>query len=409
MNNRGSGHRWVPWVAAGVLVAVLAGFNQGTVIIVLAVITAVLGLALLLVRGQRGRGAVLAAAGLVACLIGAAVLDSEPTTEPPTPSASAEASTAPEVSTPAPVRESPSPTASAEASQTPAPSASAEAPSPSPAPTEPEPSSGGELRAVDVLALLEIKGRAAKTGYDRDAFAYREVDLDRNGCDTRNDILNRDLQARTHRPGTDGCVVLTGMLEDPFSGEWISYVRGADTSSDVQIDHVVALSDAWQKGAQAWDAATLQAFGNDPLNLLAVSGPLNSQKGDGDAATWLPPNRSYRCDYVARQIAVKYAYELWVTEAEHEAMARILGSCPDQLLPEGAEPAQEPTTDVPTPGPVAEPSQAPSSPAPADDVPGEPSYANCSEVRAAGADPIRAGDPGWSPRFDGDGDGVGCE
>ena len=392
------------------LVALLAGFDQGTVIIVLAVITAVLGLALLLVRGQRGRGAGLAAAGLVACLIGAAVLDPEPATEPPAPSASAEATTAPEVSTPAPVRESPSSTASAEASQTPAPSPSAEAPPPSSAATEPDPDSGGELRAVDVLALLQIKGRAPRTDYDRDAFAYREVDLDRNGCDTRNDILNRDLQARTHRPGTDGCVVLTGMLADPFSGEWISFVRGADTSSDVQIDHVVSLSDAWQKGAQAWDAATLQEFGNDPLNLLAVSGPLNSQKGDGDAATWLPPNRSFRCDYVARQIAVKDAYDLWVTQAEHEAMARILTSCPDQLLPAADGPVQPPSTDVPTPEPVTEPSQAPPSPsAPADDAPAEPSYANCSEVRAAGVDPIRAGDPGWSPRFDGDGDGVGCE
>lgn len=170
---------------------------------------------------------------------------------------------------------------------------------------------------------------------------------------------------------------------------------------------MVSLSDAWQKGAQAWDAATLQEFGNDPLNLLAVSGPLNSQKGDGDAATWLPPNRSFRCDYVARQIAVKYAYDLWVTQAEHDAMARILTSCPDQLLPAGDGPAQPPSTDVPTPPPGAEPSQAP--PSPTTDAPGEPSYANCSEVRAAGADPIREGDPGWSPRFDRDGDGVGCE
>src|SRR5699024_271099 len=253
--------------------------------------------------------------------------------------------------------------------------ASAEAPSATPTPAAPEPDSDGELRAVDVLALLEVKGRAPKTGYDREAFAYREVDLDRNGCDTRNDILNRDLQATTHRPGTGGCVVLTGMLADPYSGEWISFVRGVDTSSDVQIDHVVALSDAWQKGAQGWDPDTLQAFGNDPLNLLAVSGPLNSQKGDGDAATWLPPDRAYRCEYVARQIAVKFAYDLWVTTAEHEAMARILETCPDQLLPEGSAPAQDPATDPPAPPPAGEPSQAPPS-VPAGEVPAEPYYAN---------------------------------
>lgn len=391
-------------MAAAVLVALLAGFDQGVVIVVLALVTGVLGLVLLLIRGYRRRGAGLIAAGLVATLVGAAVLDPEPTAELPTPTASAEAPTTPPVNTPTPARESPSPTVATDETRT----ASAEAPSATPTPAAPEPDSDGELRAVDVLALLEVKGRAPKTGYDREAFAYREVDLDRNGCDTRNDILNRDLQATTHRPGTGGCVVLTGMLADPYSGEWISFVRGADTSSDVQIDHVVALSDAWQKGAQAWDPGTLQAFGNDPLNLLAVSGPLNSQKGDGDAATWLPPDRTYRCDYVARQIAVKFAYELWVTPAEHGAMARILDSCPEQRLPEGHTPAQEPATDPPTPPPAYEPSPAPPS-TPAGDAPAEPYYANCSEVRAAGADPIREGDPGWSTRFDGDGDGVGCE
>lgn len=223
------------------LVALLAGFDQGAVIIVLAVVTTVLGVVLLLVRGYRGRGAGMIAAGLMACLIGAAVLD--PDTDRPTPDASAEASTPPPASTSSPARESASPTASAQAP----PSPTTEAPATSSAPAEPEPDSGGELRAVDVLALLQIKGRAPRTDYDRDAFAYREVDLDRNGCDTRNDILNRDLQATTHRPGTDGCVVLTGMLDDPFSGEWISFVRGADTSSDVQIDHMVSAPDTQRR------------------------------------------------------------------------------------------------------------------------------------------------------------------
>ena len=180
---------------------------------------------------------------------------------------------------------------------------------------------------------LTVKGRAPRTGYERDLFGEGWVDTDRNGCDTRNDILARDLTEVTYRPGPNDCVVLRGTLADPYSGRTIRFLRGNDTSNDVQIDHVVALADAWQKGAQGWSAATRVAFANDPLNLLAVSGPLNQQKGDGDAATWLPPNRTFRCPYVARQVAVKAAYGLWATPAERDAMVRILSACPNEPRP----------------------------------------------------------------------------
>ena len=129
------------------------------------------------------------------------------------------------------------------------------------------------------------------------------------------------------------CTVATGTLNDPYSGTTIYFLRGTATSDDVQIDHVVALSDAWQKGAQQLTYEQRVALANDPLELLAVDGDLNQQKGDGDAATWLPPNKSYRCDYVARQIAVKKKYSLWVTRSEYDAMADILSSCPDQTIP----------------------------------------------------------------------------
>lgn len=188
--------------------------------------------------------------------------------------------------------------------------------------------------AAEALAGLEVKGRAPRTGYDRDDFGYRSFDPERNGCDSRNDVLRRDLDEVRVRPDTNGCVVETGVLEDPYSGERIDFVRGRGTSSEVQIDHVVALSDAWQKGAQAWDEPTRLAFANDPLNLLAVDGPLNNQKGAGDAATWLPPDKEARCPYVARQVAVKSAYDLWVTPAERDAIARVLETCPGQELPE---------------------------------------------------------------------------
>ena len=186
------------------------------------------------------------------------------------------------------------------------------------------------------LSIIEAqltKGRAAKTGYTRAQFGQTWADVDRNGCDTRNDILKRDLTAEVFKEKTRECVVLSGTLIDPFSGERISFVRGNVSSMEVQIDHVVALSNAWQTGAFKLTLKDRTTFANDPMNLLAVKGRLNSQKGDGDAATWLPPLKSFRCDYVSRQIAVKIKYRLWFTAPEKEAMVRILKSCPEKALP----------------------------------------------------------------------------
>ena len=187
--------------------------------------------------------------------------------------------------------------------------------------------------AAKALAALPVKGRAPKTGYTRDQFGQAWTDVDHNGCDTRNDVLKRDLSGETFKPNTHNCVVLTGNLKDPYTGKSIAFTRGQGTSEAVQIDHLVALSDAWQKGAQQLDAATRQNLANDPLNLMAVDGPTNMSKGDGDAATWLPPSKSFRCTYVARQVAVKSKYHLWVTDAEKNAINGVLGGCPGQHLP----------------------------------------------------------------------------
>lgn len=190
--------------------------------------------------------------------------------------------------------------------------------------------------AAAALATLPVKGRAPLTGYSRRLFgtAWSDDAADvpdaHNGCDTRNDILNRDFTDKTWRSGTHGCVVISGILHDPYTGRNITFAKAHATA--VQIDHVVALADAWQKGAQSWSAAQRLSFANDPLELLAVDGPTNQRKGDGDAATWLPPNKSYRCAYVARQVAVKVKYHLWVTAAERAAMQRILNGCPAQPL-----------------------------------------------------------------------------
>ena len=188
---------------------------------------------------------------------------------------------------------------------------------------------------LSVIQAQITKGRAAKTGYTRDQFGPAWADIDRNGCDTRNDILKRDLTEEVFKEKTKPCVILSGTLIDPFSGETINFVRGVVTSNEVQIDHTVALSNAWQTGAFKLTADQRKAFANDPLNLLAVKGRLNSQKGDGDAATWLPPLKSFRCEYVSRQIAVKIKYKLWFTAPEKEAMIRILKTCPEKALPIG--------------------------------------------------------------------------
>jgi hypothetical protein len=184
--------------------------------------------------------------------------------------------------------------------------------------------------AVAVLETLPVKGRAPKTGYSRDAFGQRWADVDRNGCDTRNDILKRDMTSIVYKPKTRNCVVLSGTLIDRYSGETINFVRGEVSSMEVQIDHVVALSNSWQTGAFKLSIAQRTALANDPLNLFAVKGRLNSQKGDGDAATWVPPLKSFRCAYVAQQIAVKAKYSLWVVPPEKAAMLAILSQCPTQ-------------------------------------------------------------------------------
>lgn len=272
--------------------------------------------------------------------------------------------------------------------------------------------------ALVLLEDLQVKGRSPKTGYDRKAkFGSPWTDVDRNGCDTRNDVLQRDLTGVTLQ---GKCKVMTGLLADQYTGKQIDFVRGNKTSSLVQIDHVVALSDAWQKGAQQLTQEQRVTFANDPLNLLAVDGAANSSKGDGDAATWLPANKEFRCEYVARQVSVKATYGLWVTRAEKDAMKQVLSTCPNEPAPVStfvAEPKPKPAP-APAPEPVPEPTPEPAhepapeyvpEPTPAPEQSWDVFYQNCDAVRAAGAAPIYSGDPGYSRKLDRDGDGIGCE
>lgn len=182
--------------------------------------------------------------------------------------------------------------------------------------------------ATAVLAKLEVKGRAPKTGYSREQFYTEWPTI--NGCNLRQRIIKREFGDTAV---LDGCNVIAGEYDEPYTGQHLTFTERSDISSDIQIDHVVALSDAWQKGAQVLDPDTRYQLATDPLNLLAVDAKANSQKSDGDAATWLPSNKKFRCQYVARQVAIKYKYHLWVTSAEHDAINRILENCPHEPAP----------------------------------------------------------------------------
>ncbi|MBT1178393.1 HNH endonuclease family protein [Bifidobacterium vespertilionis] len=187
--------------------------------------------------------------------------------------------------------------------------------------------------AADRLSTLKVADDPRPAAqYDRDAFGFRSTDADGDGCDVREAVLKRDMTDVTTTPG--GCKVNTGLLADPYTGRIIRFMRGAGTSAAVQIDHVVALENAWKSGASDWSAAKRIQFGNDPYNLLAVDGQANEDKGSASAAYWLPENRAYRCAYVARQIGVKAKYGLSVTGTEKRAMMGVLHGCPGQTVPE---------------------------------------------------------------------------
>ena len=385
---------WLGWggLCLVALLGAASGGMSGMFSLSAVYVFVVAGIAL--VRGRvpwarlRSRAAGGAALGVAIALAFVGGATADPQDQAPSAGPSSSASPTP---TPASPTSSATPTPNQTQTRT-------QSPTPTPSATKPPttPARAAKGTALAAAATLKVKGRAPKTGYSRDEFGQAWFDTNRNGCDTRNDILRRDL---TDRDMKNRCKVLAGTrAPDPYTGTTIRFALGG--ASEIDIDHVVALSDAWQKGAARWPAGKRLAFANDPLVLLAVDAGANRSKGDGDAATWLPPNKSYRCQYVARQVAVKIKYDLWVTAAERDAMVRVLSTCPGTRLPDpGTAPtvAALPTKRVaPAPGPA--PEAAPST-----------SYANCAAVRAAGAAPLRVGQPGYSRTLDRDGDGVACE
>jgi len=209
-----------------------------------------------------------------------------------------------------------------------------------PPPSTPAPAAAD---AAEVRALLAtartVETRPDVPGYDRDCgpaagcvFGTSWTDdtsapLGHNGCDTRNDVLGLSLVDVAFDPGTNDCKVVAGHLVDPFTGVVLDF---ATQGSDIHVDHLFPLAAAWDLGASSWTAARRAAFANDPrLELLAVSGAANLAKGDSTPASWLPPNRTYRCTYVAGYLRVAVAYDLAVTAADVRVIeAVVLKSCP---------------------------------------------------------------------------------
>lgn len=187
-------------------------------------------------------------------------------------------------------------------------------------------------RSLESLPITDNDVKKNQTDiprYKRDQFGTRWADVNHTGCDTRNEILARDLTDVVYKPGTHDCVVLSGKLADPYTGKNIDFVRGQGTSEKVQIDHVVALKDAWVSGAWAWDTPTREQFANDPLNLMAVDGPANQAKSDLSADGWLPDNREFHCRFAVRQVVVKEKWGLSVTSEEKHSLAKVLSQCDD--------------------------------------------------------------------------------
>lgn len=183
--------------------------------------------------------------------------------------------------------------------------------------------------ARDLLSRLAVKGRAPKTGYTRAKFYQVWPEID--GCSLRQRIIKREFTDTAKHHSSDQCTVISGEFIEPYTGQKQTYQDKKSISKNIQIDHVVALSDAWQKGARELSSSERYALATDPLNLLAADAKANQAKSDSDAASWLPPNKSFRCQYVARQISVKYKYHLWVTSAELNAIIKVLDTCPGQL------------------------------------------------------------------------------
>lgn len=182
------------------------------------------------------------------------------------------------------------------------------------------------VEADDALAELEqlVIAEAERITYDVADFGSPWIDIDHNGCDTRNDMLRRDLEDITTKPGTDECVILTGTLIDLYTGEEVPFERVSEGYQPVQIDHLYPRKLAAQHGALDLTEEQRIQFANDPLNLQSTTA--NQEKGDSGPSEWMPTER-YQCEYAGRFVAVAAKYSLSISQADHAALDRTLTSC----------------------------------------------------------------------------------
>jgi hypothetical protein len=306
----------------------------------------------------------------------------------------------PEVNNTPPVEPpSASSTASASASATTAPSESA---APSIAVGEPNPSAPGT--ALATLETLKVADFSSNGTYKRDAFGEAWADVDKNNCDTRNDILKRDIKGATV---DSKCLVQKGAFNDPYTGKVINFDRSKGGGGGIDIDHIIPLSLAWKTGASEWDASKRLSFANDPLNLMASDSSENRKKGDKDASAYLPPNAGFHCEYVARQVTVRAKYGTWITPAEKKAIYTVLQTCPTQTLAsaDGSLPVN-PTPVVPPVDTPAPPVETLAEPAAGGE---DPKFTSCTKAKAAGFGPYTKADVEYTWYKDGDNDGTVCE
>ena len=266
--------------------------------------------------------------------------------------------------------------------------------------------SGVGVLATAALASLPVKGWAPMTGYSRGMFGIAWEDTDHNGCDQRDDMLWKASLGRAVR--SDGCKVVSATVTDVYTNRVIHYVRGGSYDQGLDIDHVVALGNAWATGIQYETPNIRLRLATDPLNLLAVDPSQNRQKGDSNAASWLPPVTSYRCSYVARQIAVKKKYGLWVVPPEKAMMLQVLSKCPLRRIPVGGLP-------YPTAAELR-PSKSPSVTTTTSHVVSpatgglDPHFGTCKEAKAHGYGPyVQGKDPEYFWYRDANHNGVVCE
>lgn len=291
------------------------------------------------------------------------------------------------------------------ASATPAPSETAKPSEPSVASGEPNPGTPGT--ALAALETLVVSDFASSSDYKRAAFGDPWEDIDKNGCDTRNDILARDIKGASI---DKKCLVQTGSFNDPYTAKVINFDRSKGGGGGIDIDHIIPLSLAWKTGASDWDASKRLLFANDPLNLMASDSSENRKKGDKDASAYLPPNAGSHCEYVARQVTVRAKYGTWITPAEKKAVYTVLQTCPDQPL------ASVSGVDVPVSSPVAPPAETPVEAPPAPVTPevpasggNDPQFSSCTKAKAEGFGPYTKADAEYGWYKDGDNDGTVCE